>query len=324
MADPPKVFISYSWDNDQHKAWTKALAARLRDNGVDATLDQWEMVPGDRLPEFMERAIRENSYVLIICTPNYKQKADGRKGGVGYEGDIMTADVFAKGNHRKYIPVLRGGSVDEVVPTWLNGKIHIDLCNDLYSEASYSDLLATLFNRREQAPPIGVAPSHIGVSDDGGPSNVVVLDQIKAVRVSDANQFLPIKIMGVLIDEIGEPRNDGTRGSALYEVPFKLSGCPRPDWARLFIQNWDHPPSYTTMHRPGIAEVRGDQIILKKTTVEEVKEYHRETLMLAVEATNKEISEYLKKYSEEQRRQAEEKARQKDQTRKTASEITFD
>jgi glutamate synthase (NADPH/NADH) small chain len=36
--DPPKAFISYSWDSPEHKAWTKALATRLRSDGVDVTL----------------------------------------------------------------------------------------------------------------------------------------------------------------------------------------------------------------------------------------------------------------------------------------------
>src|SRR3954466_20384 len=103
----PKVFISYSWDDEAHKTWGAQFAGRLRTDGVDAKIDQWELVPGDKLPQFMETAIRENDFVLLICTPNYKAKADGRKGGVGYEGDIMTAEVFGKGNHRKYIPILR-------------------------------------------------------------------------------------------------------------------------------------------------------------------------------------------------------------------------
>jgi hypothetical protein len=38
----------------------------------------------------MEKSVRENDYVLIICTPTYKSKSDNRVGGVGYEGDIMT------------------------------------------------------------------------------------------------------------------------------------------------------------------------------------------------------------------------------------------
>jgi hypothetical protein len=105
----PKAFISYSWDDEAHKHWTKELAARLRADGVDATIDRWAVVPGDRLPVFMEQAIRENSYVLIVCTPKYKAKSDNRTGGVGYEGDIMTGEDYTLGNHRKFIPILRRG-----------------------------------------------------------------------------------------------------------------------------------------------------------------------------------------------------------------------
>jgi hypothetical protein len=36
----PKAFISYSWSDEPHKAWVKALAIQLRRDGVDVTLDQ--------------------------------------------------------------------------------------------------------------------------------------------------------------------------------------------------------------------------------------------------------------------------------------------
>lgn len=155
----PKVFISYSWDDVAHTKWTKELAARLRRDGIDVTLDQWRLVPGDQLPKFMETAIRENSHVLILCTPNYKIKSDERRGGVGYEGDIMSAEVFTEGNHRKFIPILRSGTREYSLPSWLRGKYFLDLSGDPYSEASYRDLLATLHNQREQAPALGQVPS---------------------------------------------------------------------------------------------------------------------------------------------------------------------
>src|SRR5438034_546357 len=56
------AFISYSWDSDAHKAWTRDLGARLRSDGVAVGLDQWELVPSDQLPEFMERSIRDSAY----------------------------------------------------------------------------------------------------------------------------------------------------------------------------------------------------------------------------------------------------------------------
>ncbi len=42
----PNAFISYSWDDDLHKDWVKALASKLRGDGVDVTLDRWAFIPG--------------------------------------------------------------------------------------------------------------------------------------------------------------------------------------------------------------------------------------------------------------------------------------
>jgi len=64
MGSIPKAFISYSWDDETHKAWVKELAKRLRSDGVETILDQWHVIPGDQMPEFMEKAIRENDLFL--------------------------------------------------------------------------------------------------------------------------------------------------------------------------------------------------------------------------------------------------------------------
>jgi TIR domain len=155
----PKTFISYSWDDDAHKEWVKQLATRLRMDGVDVTLDRWHAAPGDQIPAFMERAVRENDFVIAVCTPRFKERSDGRGGGVGYEGDIMTAYAFTGGDKRKFIPVLRRGSWREAALTWLLGRAKIDLSRDPYSESEYEELLRTLHGAREGAPPIGHRPN---------------------------------------------------------------------------------------------------------------------------------------------------------------------
>lgn len=150
-----KAFISYAWENDKHRKWVRELAERLRKDGVDVTLDQWHLCPGDQLPEFMERSTRENEFVLIICTPEYKNKSDGRTGGVGYEGDIMTSEVLTQGNQRKFIPLLRIGEWANSAPSWLLGKVYVDLRGTPYSEDKYKELIATIHNLRPSAPPLG-------------------------------------------------------------------------------------------------------------------------------------------------------------------------
>ena len=222
------AFISYSWDDDLHREWVRSLAERLRSDGVDVTLDQWEAVPGDQLPAFMEHAIRETEFVIMICTPRYKARSDAREGGVGYEGDIMTAEVMTAKNHRKFIPVLRAGDWTKSAPSWLAGKYYIDLSGDPYSERDYGDLVRTLLGIRETAPPIGQPRSTVQArpSADAAESGE-----------THPRQFEDIAITRVIVEDITEPRNDGTEGSALYSVPFALSRRPSAQWARFFVES---------------------------------------------------------------------------------------
>ena len=170
----PKVFITYSWDDDNHKSWVAELATRLRGNGVETRIDQWHAVPGDQLPEFMEREIRNNDYVLIICTPKYRSKCDKREGGAGYEGDIITAEVYTTKNHRKFIPVLAHGTWDEASPSWLKGKYYVDLSSLERYEQGYSCLLATLINASPSLPPVNPRMLDVLPSESLPPSPIIV------------------------------------------------------------------------------------------------------------------------------------------------------
>jgi hypothetical protein len=279
------TFISYSWDSGDHCAWVRGLAERLRTDGVEANIDQWAAVPGDQLPAFMERAISGHSFVLIVCTPQYKAKSEAREGGVGYEGDIITGELLQSRNHRKFIPVLRQGDWSKSAPGWLAGKYYIDLRDGERHEAQYDDLLSTLHGTRTAPPPIG----HLR------PSVPVAVPALSSGSVSDE----PVRIVGVIADGVTEPKNDGTRGSALYSVPFRLSKPISHDWASVFERVWNSPPRFTTMHRPGIAHARGNRIVLNGTTIDEVQRVHRETLILCVKETNRLIAEH------EERRRAE-------------------
>jgi hypothetical protein len=280
-----KTFISYSWDNDDHKNWARDLASRLRGDGIDVTLDQWHLVPGDQLPEFMERAVRESDYVLIICTHKYKERSNKRQGGVGYEGDIITAEFMVSRNHRKFIPILRQQSWEDSAPNWLLGKYYIDLSSSPYPQNYYDDLLTTLLGTREKAPPVKTTPK-VEILEKP------VLNSIKIVPSVDLDE---IQITGIIVDQVGSPKSDGSHGSALYKIPFRLSKRPSNEWAELFTQNWDHPSHFSTMHRPGIASVVGDTIILDGTTIEEVKDYHRDTLVLVIQETNKVYKEFIER-----------------------------
>jgi len=309
------AFISYSWDDDPHREWVRKLAERLRADGVDISIDRWMTVPGDQLAAFMERAIRGNQFVVIVCTPRYKRRTDAREDGVGYEGDIMTSEVMTSRNNRKFIPVLRSGDWSQAAPSWLLGKYHLNLTGDPYSERDYEDLVRTLLGIRETAPPIGKPMATIVEKSnrESGSSPAITsfeLDDIKITRV--------------IVEDITEPRNDGSRGCALYSIPFALSRRPTPEWTQLFTANWDHPPRWTSMHRPGIARVSGSTVTLNGTTIEEVERYHRDTLQLAVSESNRRYREWQQKLA--QRRAQEEAVREEHRKRigDASKRIKFD
>ena len=282
----PTAFISYSWDDDEHKEWVRSLTTRLRSDGVNVTLDRWAAVPGDQLPAFMERAIRENEFVVIICTPRYKCRSDAREGGVGYEGDIMTGEVLAGQNARKFIPVLRRGSWIQAAPAWLAGKYHINLSANPYSERDYEDLARTILGIRETAPPVGTPLATLASGE---------ITRGASSAPTTGPTFEDIRIARVVVEDVTQPSNDGTPGCALYTVPFALTRQPPSRWEELFLANWNHPPRFTSMHRPGIARIHGSTLTLNGTSIEEVEKYHRDTLQLAVAETNRQYRELLQK-----------------------------
>lgn len=301
----PKVFISYAWESEEHRAWVRALADRLLADGIEAIVDQYDLGLGDRLPQFMEESVTSADYVLIVCTPAYKAKADARVGGVGYEGHIISDELYSTRNERKFIPVLKGGAPAECIPAFLAGKLGVDL-GDGFDGENYENLVATLFHAKRK-------PSVKGLRYSSTASNAA-----PAGSLGD-----PIRVVGIIVDEVTEPRNDGTPGCALYRVPFRLSRTPSSLWRRLFLQTWDMPPRWSSMHRPGIASVSGDKIILDGTTIEEVRDVHRETLLLCVDKANELESQYLEQQRKEEERKRMQREKHKRDVMRIANDITF-
>ncbi|WP_236642979.1 toll/interleukin-1 receptor domain-containing protein [Vibrio tubiashii] len=154
----PKVFISYSHDSQEHKKWVLDLATRLRNSGVDAIIDQWELRPGDDLPHFMETQLADSDYVVMVCTDKYVDKANSGVGGVGYEKMIITADLLSNIDSNKVVPVIRQFGTHSV-PTFLKTKLFINFSKDDDYEFSYDELVRTFHGAPLfQKPEIGNNP----------------------------------------------------------------------------------------------------------------------------------------------------------------------
>lgn len=154
----PKAFISYSHDTLEHKKWALELATRLRNNGIDAILDQFELQAGDDVPHFMETNLASADKILMICTEKYVEKANKGQGGVGYEKMIVTSNLMKSIDENKIIPLIKQiGSTD--VPTFLKSKLYINFSKPDDYEFCYDELVRTIHNSPLfEKPPVGNNP----------------------------------------------------------------------------------------------------------------------------------------------------------------------
>jgi len=114
MITPPRVFISYSHDSPAHEAKVLALSDRLRRDGIDAVLDQYESFPPRGWIQWMKDQVRDARFVLVVCTETYRRRWDGEEEiGIGlgaqFEGQTLQQILYdAAGMNERLIPVLLG------------------------------------------------------------------------------------------------------------------------------------------------------------------------------------------------------------------------
>jgi tetratricopeptide (TPR) repeat protein len=85
----------------------------------------------------------------MICTPRYKRSADNLKGAVGYETNIIATQIWLTADHRRYITVLKNGSLPASIPYSLQGKCYIDLSDQHSFEQQYALLLKAIKEEHE-------------------------------------------------------------------------------------------------------------------------------------------------------------------------------
>lgn len=159
MKISPNVFISYSHDSDEFKAWIAKLAADLRSHGINVILDQWDLRIGGDLRFFMEQGLSNSVLVICVCSDTYVQKSNKGSGGTGYESMIMTQVLLKNTNTEFIIPIIRNNNSESKTPLALGSKIYIDFSDDAVYLARYQELLERIYNEdMKKKPKLGENP----------------------------------------------------------------------------------------------------------------------------------------------------------------------
>ncbi len=152
---PPRVFISYSHDSENQMDRVLRLANRLRAEGVDCSIDQYEQSPPKGWQYWMMNEIEEADFVLMIFTPKYTQhfwsKEEEEAMGVAWQGAIITQDLYTQqGRNSKYIPVLFSSeNTTDAIPKILRSASRYDL----RKANEYERLYRRLTNQPETTKP---------------------------------------------------------------------------------------------------------------------------------------------------------------------------
>jgi hypothetical protein len=154
----PKVFISYSHDSLEHADRVRELSDRLRRDGIDCIIDQYEVSPPEGWPRWTEKQIGGADFVLMICTETYYRRVMGEEKpgaglGVRWEGHLIYQHIYNPGTvNAKFIPVLLEAGEIKHIPTILQGVAHYRAD----TEKGYEDLYRYLTNQpRHLKQPLG-------------------------------------------------------------------------------------------------------------------------------------------------------------------------
>lgn len=158
---PMRAFVSYSWDSEDHKDWVRRFAEDLIRNGVDVTLDQFDLTPGQDRYLFMERGVTGADVVLIVCTPSYVERANERQRGVGVETTLLTPQFFEAHADKQFIPIIRQRyDTLSATPFYLASLVYLDFTEDSTYAESLEGLLRHLFRQpRHPKPGVGIPPN---------------------------------------------------------------------------------------------------------------------------------------------------------------------
>lgn len=171
---PPRVFVSYAYDSEQHKQHVHNFARLLREQcGIDVRFDQWDADRRRDWSIWIIDQLQNADYVLVIASPAYKRRAEGSAAasdgrGVQFEAALLR-DMLTKDRTTwmpKVLPVvLPGRSIDEI-PAFLQPYSASHYIVDTLTTEGIDQLYRTITRQpRHHTPKLGhgvVQPSLTG------------------------------------------------------------------------------------------------------------------------------------------------------------------
>lgn len=183
-----KVFISHS---SVDKKFVQRLATDLRTReGIDAWFDQWEINPGDRIPERLEEGLSEAEVLTLVLSPDSVNSQ-----WVEYERQTWLAMQIEEEKHakeesrppaRRLIPVLYR---DCQKPVFLQPIHHVKITDQEY-EDGFKQLVNAIMGVSEKPPLKGKGYGAPVAPEPNVPRRIYVLTLLKSLLPSQFDEVV--------------------------------------------------------------------------------------------------------------------------------------
>ncbi len=163
MPSRPRVFVSYSHDDEDHKTLVRRFAEFLhRHVGLEVHLDQW--ADGARVDwsRWALRQLKAADYTLAIASPKYRRRTDGEEPphigrGAQFEGAVLRDQVTGDIDEytARILPVVLPGRAVDEIPQFLNpySTTHFVVRQFQVADSGVQSLVRAIARRPEHAPP---------------------------------------------------------------------------------------------------------------------------------------------------------------------------
>jgi len=153
---PPLAFVSYDPTEVELRDELLGLANRLRHDGVEARIDLYEPSPAEGWELWRERQLLAADFVIVVCTPSYRQCFEAHDPGTGGLQVRWEAGFVRRRLHddpsfgARVLPVLLHDTPADAVPEVLQG------CTPYALPSGYDELYRQITGQPAiVGPPLG-------------------------------------------------------------------------------------------------------------------------------------------------------------------------
>ncbi len=179
----PRAFVSHS--SADKERFVLGFARRLWENGIEAWVDRWEMLPGDSLAEKVyEEGLGGADAVVAVVSENSIESP-------WVKDELNTAKVRQIIGRCKLIPVILGDVDEGRLPVVLGSTIWERIGDPGDYDPQLRRVVDAIHGRRDR-PGLGRPPAYVA-------------SPIEAVSGLDKKDSIVLKVMGDLAIEEGDP-----------------------------------------------------------------------------------------------------------------------